>query len=120
MVITIIITLSVENYATPLYPPLKIIDERQIFSLKSIGLKWKQIASLIGVSESTFRERRKSFDDEILTYTLINDYELDIDIIDILNRPRVKKKCGESHGIKSAAGKRLSKLQGERDKQLYN
>ena len=85
MVITIIITLSVENFATPLYPPLKIIDERQIFSLKSIGLKWKQIASLIGVSESMLKERRKSFDDEILTYTVINDYELDNTFIVILN-----------------------------------
>ena len=27
---------------------------------------------------------------------------------------------GEQHGIKSAAGKRLFKLQGEQDKQLYN
>ena len=36
--------------------PFKIIDERPVAGvagLKAIGLKWREIASLIGVAEST-------------------------------------------------------------------
>ena len=44
--------------AAALGRPTKIIDERQVAGLKAIGLKWRQIAELIGVAENTSRERR--------------------------------------------------------------
>ena len=44
----------------------KLIDETQVLGLKSIGLSWKRIATLIGVSERTLRDRRKSFQNVIV------------------------------------------------------
>uniref|UniRef100_A0A7M5TZP3 Integrase catalytic domain-containing protein n=1 Tax=Clytia hemisphaerica TaxID=252671 RepID=A0A7M5TZP3_9CNID len=64
--------------------PSKDINEDQVLALKTIGFKWKEIADLIGVSDRTLRTRRKEFTQEILTYDVINDYELDNIIQDIL------------------------------------
>uniref|UniRef100_A0A7M5WQU7 Uncharacterized protein n=1 Tax=Clytia hemisphaerica TaxID=252671 RepID=A0A7M5WQU7_9CNID len=64
--------------------PLKDINEDQVLALKTIGFKSKEIADLIGVSDRTLRTRRKEFTQEILTYDVINDYELDNIIQDIL------------------------------------
>ena len=52
--------------------PVKHIDEEQVLALKVIGLKWNQIAELIGVSDRTLRERRKDFREDIQTLSLIH------------------------------------------------
>ena len=65
--------------------PTKFIDEEQVLSLKGIGMKWCQIAELIGVSERTLRERRKYFQHQISSFTSIDHENLDGLIREILN-----------------------------------
>ena len=64
--------------------PSKIIDEKQVAGLKRIGLKRRQIAELIGVAESTLRERRKHFDETLPTHafcTWLNRFSKEIGAI---------------------------------------
>ena len=55
---------------------MKIVDEDQVLSLKAIGLKWNIIAELIGVLERTLRERRQYFQEQVSSYSPIENESL--------------------------------------------
>ena len=72
--------------------PRKIVDEKQVKSLLSLGFKWKKIAELIGVSVVTVRSNRKGFGNNAAAYKEKDDAQLDGIIQEIL---RVSLHSGE-------------------------
>ena len=57
--------------------PKSEISSDQVNSLLSIGFTWKKIASMLGVSERTLRNKRTEFQNQdIAKYTHVTDDEL--------------------------------------------
>lgn len=52
------------------------IEEEQVAGLRSLGMNWKKIATLLGVSEDTLRRRRREFQ-ENLDFAELDDTQLD-------------------------------------------
>jgi hypothetical protein len=83
--------------------PKVVLNEQQIASLRSIGMKWKTIASIIGVSYKTLYRYCQSSTVEFKAFIEISDTELDPIVLSILQeRP--------NSGERMVTGSLLSKM----------
>ena len=68
------------------------INEEQVRNLRLLGMQWKKIASLLGVSQKTLMRNRQSFS-TVINYSDLSDAALDGFVREIFNHsPRSGEK----------------------------
>ena len=73
------------------------LDEEQVLGLRSLGMKWNKIASLLGVCEDTLRKKRQNFHQNI-TFSDISHDDMDDLIREILsNNPCFGERMLQGH-----------------------
>ena len=89
--------------------PRMMVNEDQVLGLRSLGMKWKKISCLLGISVKTLRRKRCKFEKGLTSYSELSETELDDLLRDVVfQNPNMGERMLQ--GVLLARGYKVQRL----------